>query len=418
MMNSRTNVVLAVFDSLGSNSLDQFAHSVPTLSSLKNNSVSFANAYVCSPESGPARASLFTGLDMAAHGVWTDGVSLPTREKTLPEVFSQCGYTSWLVGRRQLAGVSNWTTEHARPSEYQHINWAHGPLHRSRQNAYLAWLKTAMPEKYKQIFPCQPDPDDTRIPAWQYKIMTDLPDEYSFNTWVGKQYCQHLEEHVSNRPFLGVAGFVVGQSMGAQPRNNPCVETANEKALRQADAALASILDNLPDNTIVAITAGRGNLAEEQIPNYLHSDAIRVPLIMKTPDKQVKKIQAAVSTIDIPATLFKAVQIDSPKRMQGNCLLTMPARGWALSRLRSEFSQHQSAICSNRWKLVMSHSHTHGCSVVPGSYQLFDLKNDPQEANDLASTAAHAADLEHMIDQMIDARVALEDRTEPRIAKF
>ena len=49
---------------------------------------------------------------------------------------------------------------------------------------------------------------------------------------------------------------------------------------------------------------------------------------------------------------------------------------------------------------------------------MFDLVSDPDERNDLAIDANYANDLEDMIDLMIDARCALEDRTEPRIAKF
>ena len=43
---------------------------------------------------------------------------------------------------------------------------------------------------------------------------------------------------------------------------------------------------------------------------------------------------------------------------------------------------------------------------------------DPHEKNNLASKEQHAEQLEDMIDKLIDARCALEDRTEPRIAKF
>ena len=52
------------------------------------------------------------------------------------------------------------------------------------------------------------------------------------------------------------------------------------------------------------------------------------------------------------------------------------------------------------------------------SYQLYDLNADPDATHNLANDPNHANTLETMIDLMIDSRVALEDRTEPRIAKF
>ena len=166
---TRPNVLLIVFDCLGESDLAQNADELPNLTLLSRDSLSFANAYAPSPESGPARASLFTGLDMAAHGVWTDGVALPDHEITLPERFAGAGFYTWLVGRRQLAGVSNWTTEHARAHEYAHFDWAHGPLHRSRQNAYLAWLEEAAADQYAScLLYTSPSPRDlstSRMPS-------------------------------------------------------------------------------------------------------------------------------------------------------------------------------------------------------------------------------------------------------------
>ena len=60
----------------------------------------------------------------------------------------------------------------------------------------------------------------------------------------------------------------------------------------------------------------------------------------------------------------------------------------------------------------------HGANGRAAHDSLFDLTEDPGEASNLAADPAHQDRLEQMVDRMIDARVALEDRTEPRIAKF
>jgi len=62
--------------------------------------------------------------------------------------------------------------------------------------------------------------------------------------------------------------------------------------------------------------------------------------------------------------------------------------------------------------------HTDPDSGEPASFSLFDLKLDPEQLNDLSNSPQHQNQLEVMIDQLIDMRVALEDRTEPRVAKF
>lgn len=142
-------------------------------------------------------------------------VALPKRETTLPEMFHRNGYSTWLVGRRHLAGVSHWTTEHARRQEYHHYDWAHGPLHRSRQNAYLVWLDQNVPDLYSEIFPSQANPDDTQIPPSQRSAIEQLPDDLSYNSWVGAQ-CQIRLEYRTDQSFSGIVGFVVDDSLGAQ----------------------------------------------------------------------------------------------------------------------------------------------------------------------------------------------------------
>jgi len=111
-MSERSNVLLVVFDSLSASDFQRHLDELSTLRDLLNKSRNFTNAYTCCPESSPSRASLFTGLDIAVHGLWSDGVALPKHETPMPEIFATHGFNTWLVGRRQLAGVSNWTTEH------------------------------------------------------------------------------------------------------------------------------------------------------------------------------------------------------------------------------------------------------------------------------------------------------------------
>ncbi len=416
---SRPNFIVAVFDSLSEVACQRLASKLPTITTIRDISISFANAYVCSPEGGPARASLFTGLDMAAHGVWTDGVTLPAREETFPERFRTNGYETWLIGRRHLAGVSNWTTEHARPHEYSHLEWGHGPLHRSRQNAYLTWLKEIAPTAYADIFPTQANPDETDIPPSQHKAIADLPDELSFNWWIGERMCAQISSQGRAKPFLGIAGFVVGQTMGGPPNVETCTEGLNKRSLRQADDALEKILrcldsEKLSNNTSVTLTAGRGCQTEGDADQQLRETAIKVPLMIRTPTHKPQRIESTVSTMDVAPTLYDLAQISAQQRVQGATLLNDSYRNWAMSRLRHPSHRRQTSFRIDQWKLVMAET----AKNAPPTFALFDLSADPDEQNDLAKHSDHQDTLENMIDQMIDARVALEDRTEPRIAMF
>jgi len=417
----RSNILLFLFDSLGTDDYAALAEKLPSINALRESSVWFSKAYCGCPESAPARASLFTGLDMAAHGVWTDGVTLAEHETIVTERFMQSGYQSWLCGRRQLAGVANWTTEHTRAGEYSHIEWAHGPLHRSRQNAYLAWLQANASSSYDDIFPTQANPDDTDIPNWQREAMANLPDELSFNAWIGANLVERITQYAHDQPFFAVAGFVVGESMGAEQPKNRVAESLNQRALRHADSAVGSVLQTLQsegmtDNTIVVVAAARGSVSAKEHDQDLHEHAIKVPLLIRAPGHVPRCVDSAVSTMDLVPTLYQLASVVAPQRIQGRSLLTEEPRQWSVSRLRNPGQQHQTALCTERFKLIVTHAKTAGSESA--SYRLYDMRQDPDELHDLASIDAHQDLLESMIDQLIDARVALEDRTEPRIADF
>lgn len=436
----RHNIVFCLFDALSTanSGLLEAASGLPALSTLRSQSALFTSLYAPCPESSPARASLFTGLDPCVHGLWTNGVELPAHEQTFTRLLAQAGYSNWLVGRRQLAGMSRWTTEFIRAGEFAEIHWAHGPLHRSRQNAYLIWLQEQAPEYYMRLFSTQANPDDTVLQNEQRVALGELPDELSFNYWVGQKVVSLMSSHTPSQPFLALAGFTVGSSAGAQAAEEDDGECLCPKALRQADTAIDSMMRHLEvmqltENTVVFVASGRGN--REVAVNHdgsvsdnqtMSENAIRVPLIMRHPRLQHQIEETPLSTLDIAPTVLGVAGMAIGPRVQGTCLLNAldqndKTRRWAMTRLRRRASSGsgrnwQTALRMGSLKLLVKHGNP--VDDTPSTFRLFNLDDDPHELNDLAGQPDHAAILEDMIDMMIDARCALEDRTEPRIAEF
>jgi len=379
----RPNVLMFVLDSVGTADYLKHEAQLPCISQLRTQSFWFPRAYCGCPESSPARASLFTGLDMAVHGVWTDGVTLPAHETTIAEQFYSSGYQTWLFGRRQLAGVANWTTEHTRAQEFSYAQWAHGPLHRSRQNAYLAWLEETKNIVYSELFPSQANPDDTQISSSTYKAISELPDELSFNHWLGNhlsdQLGNHITEHHDKQPFFAVAGLVVGESLGAVPSKDFVTEGINLQALKQADSGIAKVLQKLEttgqsEKTIVVLVSARGSTEAPDSKGAMNEHAIKVPLLLRAPGIAAKDISSSVSTMDIAPTLYELANIRAPQRTQGRSLLTEEPRKWSLSRLRQPKHNHQTALCTERYKLVAHHAQTDSGETL--GFSLYDLQQD------------------------------------------
>jgi len=400
------------------------------LARLSQEGAFFSSAYTPCPESNPARASVFTGLDPSVHGVWTNGVELPEHEQTFPGVLARAGYSNWLVGRWQLAGVSQWTTEHVRPGDFARKEWAHGALHRSRQNAYLTWLQQTAPDALSRLFTTQADPDDTIATPDQLATVADLPDELSFNHWIGARIADMIESQPREKPFLAVAGFSIEASMGAQPPQDQVGEDLHEPALRQADAAIGHMLAQLDatdraDDTVIIVAAARGNTSSGTSDDPMSERSLKTPLLLRCSAQLASVDKTPVSTLDIAPTIIDAAGIPGIPRLQGRSLLGElavgeTARDWALSRLRQTLASGvrdwQTALRADHRKLVVQHASVH--EQRADRYRLFDLATDPYEQDNLADKAAHASTLEAMIDLMIDSRCTLEDRTEPRIAEF
>ena len=421
------NILIFLFDSLSTIDIDYAV--LPTLSRLREESVVFTSAYTPNPQSSPARASLFTGLDPCVHGLWANGVTLPDTEKTFAEVLLQAGYSNYLAGRYQLAGVSNWTTEQVRNNEWSSCDWAHGPLHRSRQNAYLKWLQQSAPDLYSRVFLNQAIPEDTQVTQQQRTELDALPEQWSFNRWVGNKVSEWIATQSRAKPFLAIASFSVGDGLGAEPSAGSDGEVLNKQAMVQSDAAMAQVLAELSagkqlDDTVVIVAAARGNASANPIDDAMSEQSLKVPLFIRRPGGGQQVIDAPVSTIDLAPTILAYSHAPPVARMQGGFLPgvfdeSTSARGWAMSRLRtsteSGAQNWQTVFCKDQLKLIVQH----GESIEnEKALRLYNLASDPYEQCNLAEMAGHDTELELMIDQMIDARCALEDRSEPRIAEF
>lgn len=420
----RSHVLLCLFDTLSTDLINLGA--APALARLATQSIVFSDVYAPNPERGPARASILTGLDTAVHGVWADGVALPQHIVTVPEIFSRAGYTTWLAGRWQLAGLSRWTTESLRPGTFSAADWAHGPLHRSRQNSYLNWLQSTYPQQHAALFDRQADPDNTRATAQQRQTLYTLPTEMSFNHWIGQCLSTRIREHQNQQAFFAIAGFSTDPALGASPQT-PVGDTEDSmRALQDADAAIGTLIDTLRDtghldNTLIVVASASG--MPSQGGRYdLKEPAIKTSLLIHGSGKPPHTETRPASTIDLAPTLLDAVGVNTQLRMQGRSLLddAQPMRDWILSRLRTgtrtDTGCWQTALRKGARKLIFTHSKTQG--VTDQGHQLFNLEQDPDERVNLAGDAEYRKDLDAMIDSLIDARCALEDRTEARIASF
>jgi arylsulfatase A-like enzyme len=160
------------------------------------------------------------------------------------------------------------------------------------------------------------------------------------------------------------------------------------------------------ENTLVIFTTDNGYYhAEHGLADkwYPHEESIRVPLIIHDPRlPEIKKGEvndAIVLNVDLAPTILGAAGISPPKHMQGNDLAPLYVGSEVIDWRTDFFYEHPTisnieripsseALVSKDWKYFYWPDYDHE--------QLFDLRVDPREQNDLAKIPDYQAQLIEM----------------------
>lgn len=182
----------------------------------------------------------------------------------------------------------------------------------------------------------------------------------------------------------------------------------------EVDSTCGVVLEELKqqgvlDNTLVIFTTDNGyyhgehGLADKWYP---HQESIRVPLIIVDPrmtsDQKGTTNDEFTLSVDLAPTILATAGIEAPKQMQGRNIgdLYLAAAGEKAAPWRTEFFyEHPTlrnkdfipaseALVRKDWKYMFW--------PEDNVEQLFDLKNDQREENDLASDPAQAKRLAEM----------------------
>ncbi|MEM7299478.1 MAG: sulfatase-like hydrolase/transferase [Pseudomonadota bacterium] len=159
----------------------------------------------------------------------------------------------------------------------------------------------------------------------------------------------------------------------------------------------------LQDTTRVLYVSDHGdNMGERGLwgKSNLYEEAAAVPMILAGPDVPQNNVCGTpVSLVDVFPTLLDAAGLPSghPDR-PGRSLLRLA--GEPDDENRVVFSEYHAAgaktgafmIRKGAWKYI------HYCGMAP---QLFDLKNDPEELQDLGQSAAHAMKREELHGELL-----------------
>ena len=137
----------------------------------------------------------------------------------------------------------------------------------------------------------------------------------------------------------------------------------------------------------------------------LYDHSMRAPLILAGPGIPKNRTSAAFCyLLDIFPTLGELAGVPGPAGSEGRSLAPVLAGRQTQGRdsIFTAYTGVQRALRDDRWKLI----------VYPqvNKTQLFDLRNDPLEMNDLAPAAPHREQVQRMTARLKESQLQFDDR--------
>lgn len=369
----KPNVLLIGADTLRADALGAYGANpsvTPGLDRLAAQSDVWTEAISSYNVTNPSFVSLMTGLYGKNHGVYDLSTPLPEDETTLAELFQGAGYeTLAVISARHLgphgSGLGQGfdevaLAEHHNAAEHA-VNLTMGWIS-ERRKPFFAWL---------HLF----DPHTPHTPPAPYGLGFRPDQAYGLSPpekW-----------EIYRNP-----GWVpyVHASLGGQ-------KDLYAGEVAYMDHQVDRLLDflesrGLLENTIVVFISDHGENLEDHGILYGHhglwDTTVHVPLMIRWPGAKPegRRIDGFVQNVDVFPTLAAAAGLDAPET-DGQDLRTMTEEG---RRRRVAFSEHAHQSGTRVRTEEFAYMVSHGNPFLEDGAYLYDLREDPEELENLAGT--------------------------------
>ncbi|UCC97057.1 MAG: sulfatase [Phycisphaerales bacterium] len=431
----RLNVLFITTDDLGLqlSCYGETLINTPNIDKLADGGVQFRVAYVAQASCSPSRSAMFTGLhthSTGQYGLTNTGFSLHPglRDKTIPNVLKAAGYYTGIIGKLHVA-----------PEESFKFDFRDTNSGRTRQVRWVAQrVETFLKQAGRQPF----------------FLMVNYSDPHAFRRPEDPRQW-HFPPQVDGLPANPLPPgektlFAFQQIDTPQQR----VRTAGYyNAVQRLDDGIGMLMNVLErhahrEDTLVIFIGDHGPpFARGKTTVY--EAGIRIPFIVRWPGvSRPIKSNAMVSTIDILPTILDATGVPPTGKMHGRSLraaLQNPDAPWR-EYLVAEFHFHGSrpfyprrAIRDHRYKLIHNllagrakpstgidadmayqtsqQSRYDGTPIRrafdtfadPPEFELYDLREDPVEFNNLAGKPEYRAIQERLTEALLEYRRQTDD---------
>ncbi len=385
----------------------------PNIDQLARSGVAFTRAAVTTSICGASRASMLTGRWLGQMG--DAQVTPQTWPHTWPAQLRAAGYHGGHIGKVHVAGqtASLYDFWAGREGYAWLSDGQGGRIHSIQKDTdeALRFLSNRPKDKpfFLQIAYTVPHAED-RDP----KQYLPMPQEMRlYRDDVIPVPVTATEEAWQRLPAL----FRTGDNLSRQrwqkrfdtPEKYQTYVKNYYRLISGMDRSIGVILDQLrtqglSDNTVVVFVGDNGYfLGEHGLADkwYAYEESLRVPLVVYDPrlpaGRRGQTCDDWVLNVDLAPTFCALAGITPPALMQGRPITPL-LKGNTPANWRTDFLYQFSwsravipaseAVCSKQWKYIKW--------VATGTEELFDLRQDARETNDVSKAPAYAADLTRM----------------------
>ena len=385
--------------------------STPNIDRIANEGARFTNAFVTTSLCAPSRSSFLTGQYVHRTGIRGNGYPLKEDMPTCPQILQKAGYDTAHIGKWHLGdwsprpGYNHWVS-------FQGLGLYRGGMldvdgKRVPQQGYLTdeltdyavrWLRKPRQEPF-MLWLAHKAVHGPFQPAWRHsKLYSDAKITRPANMFTpGHDEPKWLAKR---RP--------TGHGVGDGARFDNFIRNYN-RVISGIDSSVGRVLSTLEelgvmDNTVIVFAGDNGYFQGEHgltDKRAMYEESIRIPMLMRYPKlaKPGTLVDDMVLNIDLCPTMLDLAGQAIPQVVQGKSVrptLRGHARHWREDFLY-EYWQERGfmetpsirGVRTAQWKYV----------EYPGAddtNELYDIKHDPTEMNNLINSPAHAGRLAEM----------------------
>ena len=397
----------------------QIRVNLPNIQALARRGMRFNKVLCASPLCAPSRACLATGREYKNAGVPSNQHDFPLEQPTYYQSLKKAGYHTMACGKIDLHKKTlDWGLDGSRLTNQWGFsaaidNAGKGDAVRSGaetpKDPYMAMLhQRNLAAIHVEDFKKRRKYDATHT--------TPLPDDAYCDNWIAENAKTLLQKAPMNKPWHLVVNFTgphnpmdITESMDKtarnrqypQPNKNTEFDAATHTKIRQnytamcenIDKRIGEIIETVKqrgelENTLIVFSSDHGEMLGDHNrwgKHVPYQASAGIPLIVAGLDvRNNEQTNALASLIDVAATFLDYAGLDKLPQMEAQSLRPV---------LTGKTQKHREILHSalEEWRLVWDGRHKL-IEGYNGETMLFDLQHDPQENQNLVTSAKEVAD--------------------------